>query len=213
MGPPDAPAYTPLFSEQHHTAPKTNKKIVPHCGAFVYPLPSPPKIVADCCSALCYIGFVTRKTGCGHAQGRQPRMQIARPRTPMGQLWRNIQSWLFPMLEDEIRRLRSRWSAAEDSRGVDRNPLRREDRQTHQPRRHRHPRPREGRGQTEAATQAQTRPPTQGRSSRTATGPHPAATAARPRFEGESGRFAQSLRLMSAGRIVNLYDLADAAKA
>jgi hypothetical protein len=91
MGPPDAPAYTPLFSEQHHTAPKTNKKIVPHCGAFVYPLPSPPKIVADCCSALCYIGFVTRKTGCGHAQGRQPRMQIARTLTPMGQL-----RWCLP---------------------------------------------------------------------------------------------------------------------
>lgn len=29
-------------------------------------------------------------------------MQIARPRTPMGQLWSSIQSWLFPMLEDEI---------------------------------------------------------------------------------------------------------------
>ena len=29
-------------------------------------------------------------------------MQIARPRTPMGQLWSSIPSWLFPMLEDEI---------------------------------------------------------------------------------------------------------------
>ena len=29
-------------------------------------------------------------------------MQIAQPRPPMGQLWNSIQSWLFPMLEDEI---------------------------------------------------------------------------------------------------------------
>ena len=35
-------------------------------------------------------------------------MQIARPRTPMGQLWSSIQSWLFPMLEDEIGELDER---------------------------------------------------------------------------------------------------------
>jgi len=29
-------------------------------------------------------------------------MQITRPKTPMGQLWNSIQSWLFPVLEDEI---------------------------------------------------------------------------------------------------------------
>jgi len=29
-------------------------------------------------------------------------MQITRPQTPMGHLWNSIQSWLFPMLEDEI---------------------------------------------------------------------------------------------------------------
>ncbi len=29
-------------------------------------------------------------------------MQNTRPQTPMGQLWNSIQSWLFPMLEDEI---------------------------------------------------------------------------------------------------------------
>ena len=29
-------------------------------------------------------------------------MQIAQPRPPMGQLWNSIQSWLFPILEDEI---------------------------------------------------------------------------------------------------------------
>ena len=29
-------------------------------------------------------------------------MQTAQPRAPMGQLWSSIQSWLFPMLEDEI---------------------------------------------------------------------------------------------------------------
>ncbi len=29
-------------------------------------------------------------------------MQITRPQTPMGHLWDSIQSWLFPMLEDEI---------------------------------------------------------------------------------------------------------------
>ena len=47
-----------------------------------------------------------------------------------------------------FRRLRPRRPTAEDSRGVDRNPPRREERRTHQPRRHRHPRPREGWGQT-----------------------------------------------------------------
>jgi len=29
-------------------------------------------------------------------------MQITRPQTPMGHLWNSIQSWLFPVLEDEI---------------------------------------------------------------------------------------------------------------
>jgi hypothetical protein len=29
-------------------------------------------------------------------------MQDKRPQTPLGQLWNSIQSWLFPMLEDEI---------------------------------------------------------------------------------------------------------------
>ena len=29
-------------------------------------------------------------------------MQETRPQTPIGQLWNSIQSWLFPMLEDEI---------------------------------------------------------------------------------------------------------------
>ena len=29
-------------------------------------------------------------------------MQEKRHRTPIGQLWNSIQSWLFPMLEDEI---------------------------------------------------------------------------------------------------------------
>ena len=35
-------------------------------------------------------------------------MQTARPRTPMSQLWSSIQSWLFPMLEDEIGELDER---------------------------------------------------------------------------------------------------------
>jgi hypothetical protein len=29
-------------------------------------------------------------------------MQNPQPQTPLGQLWNSIQSWLFPMLEDEI---------------------------------------------------------------------------------------------------------------
>ncbi len=29
-------------------------------------------------------------------------MQNTRPQTPMGQLWSSIQSWLFPVLEDEL---------------------------------------------------------------------------------------------------------------
>ncbi len=29
-------------------------------------------------------------------------MQNTRPQTPMGQLWNSIQSWLFPVLEDEL---------------------------------------------------------------------------------------------------------------
>ena len=29
-------------------------------------------------------------------------MQNNRPQTPMGHLWNSIQSWLFPVLEDEI---------------------------------------------------------------------------------------------------------------
>ena len=29
-------------------------------------------------------------------------MQNTRSQTPMGQLWNSIQSWLFPVLEDEI---------------------------------------------------------------------------------------------------------------
>jgi hypothetical protein len=29
-------------------------------------------------------------------------MQNTQPQTPLGQLWNSIQSWLFPMLEDEI---------------------------------------------------------------------------------------------------------------
>ena len=29
-------------------------------------------------------------------------MQNTRPQTPMGHLWNSMQSWLFPMLEDEI---------------------------------------------------------------------------------------------------------------
>jgi hypothetical protein len=35
-------------------------------------------------------------------------MQTAQPRAPMGQLWSSIQSWLFPMLEDEIGELDER---------------------------------------------------------------------------------------------------------
>jgi hypothetical protein len=30
------------------------------------------------------------------------RMQNTRQQNPMGQLWSSIQSWLFPLLEDEI---------------------------------------------------------------------------------------------------------------
>jgi hypothetical protein len=30
------------------------------------------------------------------------RMQNTQPQTPLGQLWNSIQSWLFPMLEDEV---------------------------------------------------------------------------------------------------------------
>ena len=29
-------------------------------------------------------------------------MQNTQPQTPLGQLWYSIQSWLFPMLKDEI---------------------------------------------------------------------------------------------------------------
>jgi hypothetical protein len=35
-------------------------------------------------------------------QKRDVRMQNTRQQNPLGQLWSSIQSWLFPVLEDEI---------------------------------------------------------------------------------------------------------------
>ena len=84
-------------------------------------------------------------------------MQAMSRRAPIGDLWNSIQSWLFPLLEDELGELdekhRQFVSVCErqpttlDSRGVDQNPLWREDRRSYQPRRHRHPRPRKSHGE------------------------------------------------------------------
>jgi hypothetical protein len=50
---------------------------------------------------MCYNFSLLKRTGVDTQKG-DVRMQNTRQQNPMGQLWSSIQSWLFPVLEDEI---------------------------------------------------------------------------------------------------------------